>query len=305
MDGLVLCIGGATVDRLYRAADELVPGTSNPVVSSRAFGGVARNVAETLARLGTPVALVSVVGADENGRAIRDHLAVLGVDVGFLREIPGARTAEYVAVTGPSGDLAFGLADMAILDRLGPGTVEDARCATAALMVMDCNLPASTLREFLARRRAGHGPPVAVDAVSVAKVMRLPKQLGGVDVLFLNLDEARAALGATLPAEDAVGALLARGARAVVLTRGPSGLLVADERGVEAMPAVPVGAVADVTGAGDALVGATAMGLARGEDLRVALRAGLAAAALALERPGGVRPDLGPALLAAGIKQMP
>lgn len=110
----VVCVGGATVDRTYRAQKVLRPGTSNPVTSARSFGGVARNVAESLARLGTRVAWVSAVGDDESGRFLLAHLAGIGIDVSHVRTVPGRATAEYVAVVEPSGELAIGLADMAV-----------------------------------------------------------------------------------------------------------------------------------------------------------------------------------------------
>ena len=62
----VICIGGAAVDRKYRAAERLIPETSNPARGVTAFGGVARNVAENLANLGVPVAIVSAVGDDHD-----------------------------------------------------------------------------------------------------------------------------------------------------------------------------------------------------------------------------------------------
>src|SRR5918993_2707283 len=108
----VLCIGGAAVDRKYRALDSIRPGTSNPVRSERSFGGVARNVAENLARLGVATALVSLVGDDGAGRAIRAHLGRAGVDTRFVAVADGQATAEYLAVLPPSGELAFGLAEM-------------------------------------------------------------------------------------------------------------------------------------------------------------------------------------------------
>ena len=85
----VVCVGGATVDRIYRAQDALRSGTSNPVTSRRGFGGVARNVAESLARLGAKVDLISAVGDDGNGRAMTAHLAELGVNVGHVQVVPG------------------------------------------------------------------------------------------------------------------------------------------------------------------------------------------------------------------------
>ncbi len=66
----VVCVGGATLDRKYCAPEPIVPHTSNPVAGYRAFGGVARNVAENLACLTADVSLVSMVGDDEAGHAL-------------------------------------------------------------------------------------------------------------------------------------------------------------------------------------------------------------------------------------------
>ena len=299
----VVCVGGATVDRTYRAQYALRSGTSNPVASRRSFGGVARNVAESLARLGAEVDLISAVGDDDNGRALVAHLAGLGVDVGHVQVVPGRATAEYVAVLEPTGELAFGLADMAVFEALTPDMLAFAWGAIEAgtLVFADCNLPAETLASLMARRRAGSLPTLAVDAVSALKVVRLPADLTGLDLLFLNEDEAFALLRQASIAEDAAADLRARGAASVVLTRGARSVLVANEHGVTLLPTVPVSAVSDVTGAGDALIAAALQRLAGGQDLLSAVRAGLVAAALTLERPGGVRPDLSPALLESAM----
>ena len=302
-----MCVGGATVDRTYRAQDVLRPGTSNPVTSRRSCGGVARNVAESLARLGAKVTLISAVGDDENGRAVTAHLAELGVNVSHVEVVPGRSTAEYVAVIEPTGELAFGLADMAVFEALTPDTLASARGAIEAgtLVFADCNLPAETLASLVVQRRAGTMPLLAVDAVSAPKAVRLPADLAGLDLLFLNETEALALLGRALLAEAAVAALRARGAVSVVLTRGAHSVLVANENGVTLLPTVPVAAVSDVTGAGDALVAATLRNLACGQDLISAVSAGLVAAALTLERPGGVRPDLSPALIESAMQRAP
>ncbi len=61
----VLVIGGAGVDIVGRLKSELHPATSNPALIRYSFGGVARNVAENLARLGQSVTLLTVVGEDD------------------------------------------------------------------------------------------------------------------------------------------------------------------------------------------------------------------------------------------------
>ncbi len=53
-----LCIGGAAVDRSFRLVGPAVLGTSNIASSDSGLGGVARNVAESLARLGARTALL-------------------------------------------------------------------------------------------------------------------------------------------------------------------------------------------------------------------------------------------------------
>lgn len=298
----VVCIGGATVDRKYRARRPLIAGTSNPVDGARAFGGVARNVAENLARLGVETSLVSMLGEDEAGEAVIRHLKDLGVDGARLARTRERPTAEYVAVLAADGTLALGLADMAILDLLTPEHIERAwsHLAAADWVFADCNLSADVLSHLISRRR-GARFRLAVDAVSMPKVARLPQDLPGVDLLFLNLDEARALLGEqTAGCGEAAGALVARGAGSVVLTQGVDGVLLATADGHGVIPAAPARSI-DVTGAGDALIAGTLARLVAGSALAEALKAGVLVAALTTESEFSVHPDLSPHMLEAAL----
>jgi pseudouridine kinase len=300
----VVCIGGATIDRKYRAAGPVRPGTSNPMTGSRRFGGVARNVAENLARLGTRVSLVSRIGEGPEGRAILDHLAQAGVDAALVDIVPGERTAEYVAVLDGASDLVVGIADMAVFDGFGPDAVARAGAAmdAAAWVFADCNLPAATLADLLARRRAG-AFRLAVDTVSTPKAVRLPRDLSGIDLIVLNRDEAAAWLGNEgVDAAGAVAGLRAAGAAAVVLTQGAAGVLVGAPAGLATVPAAAADPV-DVTGAGDALIAGTIHRLIAGDPLTAAVRAGTVLAALTIETDHSVRPDLSAALLDDRIRR--
>ncbi len=298
----ILCIGAAAVDRKYRALAPLRADTSNPVASGRAAGGVARNVAENLARLGVRTGLVSLVGDDANGRWLRETLQAAGLDVAGLRTAPGLATAEYVAVLHPDGSLAYGLADMAIFDAITPEALDAAPgLRHAAWIFADCNLPAAVLRHLLCR--PAKSVRLAVDAVSVAKVARLPRDLAGIDLLFLNEAEAEAILGAAFAPDGAALRLRARGAKAVVLTRGAAGLVTADAGGAASVPA-QAGRVVDVTGAGDAMIAAILHRLLAGAPLPDAARWGAAAASLTIASKATVRPDLSPSLLARAMQML-
>ncbi|WP_158220885.1 PfkB family carbohydrate kinase [Kineosporia sp. R_H_3] len=303
--GRVVCVGGAVVDRLLHLLAPAVAGTSNPARAAASYGGVARNVAENLARLGADVALVACVGDDAAAPGLLAHAAAAGVDVAGVRRVHGATTAEYVAVLAPSGDLEIGVAAMDVLTQVTPDDVAAAlsRGPAVSWVFLDCNLTADALAGSIAVCRAA-GARVAVDAVSTAKAVRLPADLRGVDVLFCNVDEAQAlaaATGAVLTVgpEDGgwetelAAAPQRRGAAAVVLTRGPRGPLVVTATEFASMNVVPADAV-DVTGAGDALVAGTLAGLLAGQDLTRAVAVGARVAARTVTSEHTVVPDLTP-----------
>lgn len=263
-----LCLGGAVIDRKLSAHEPVRAGTSNPARGSLNFGGVARNVTENLARLGGQVSFVSCVGDDPSGHALLAHLRALGVDTGGVRVIQGAATAEYIAILEPDGALHVAAADMAVLDNIyGPLVSETlAQAGDADWMFADCNAPADVLAGIVRHARET-GLRLAVDVISIPKARRLPADLGGIGCLFLNLDEARAVLGDVSGQADVMAEqLVRRGASQVVLTLGASGALLRDGAASLHLPAESAHVV-DVTGAGDAMIAGTLLGLGRGLGL--------------------------------------
>lgn len=296
-----VCIGGACVDRKYLACSTLVPGTSNPAQTGRTFGGVARNVAENLARLSVPVALFSVVGDDETGSALLQHAARCGIDTRHVVRAAGLRTSEYAAVLQPDGELFLGVSDMSAAERIavediagGWSSIED-----AGWLFVDCNVSAAVLRYCIERAR-GSAVRLAIDAVSESKVRRLPADLRGVDLLILNDGEAAAFLGEisdARPARERARALQERGAACAIVTLGSRGSVAAAQE-ITDLPAFPA-RCADATGAGDAFIAGTMYGLIAGHAFTDAARLGAACAALTLESRESVRSDLSAHLLEA------
>jgi pseudouridine kinase len=300
----LVCIGGAVSDRKYRALGGVEMATSNPVESFHSHGGVARNVAENLALLGERPGFVSVVGGDQTGQMLLDHLRSRGVDVSRVISAPGHTTAEYVAILNRQGDLVLGIADMGIFDLLTPETLSRiwSHFAGASWIFADTNLPGETLVSLM-QRQGGGRYKLAIDAVSTVKARKLPQDLTGIDLLFLNADEAAAVLSqpraTTLTgAQGAARALCARGAARVQLSMGAAGLVVAGVEGDAMIPAVPA-TVVDITGAGDAVVAGTLHAMMAGEDLPTASVTGSLVGALTIETLGTVRADLSPSLVAA------
>lgn len=285
------------IDRKYHLVETLRAETSNPASSERSHGGVARNVAETLARLDISTSLISAVGDDEGGRGLTDALRSLGVDVGATVVSPTHNTAEYVALLQPDKSLAFGIADMGIFETLSIEKLErDLPLLISADWVFaDCNLPQATLRALIAGAKAA-GFKLAIDAVSVPKVTRLPDDLAGVETLFVNLDEAAGYLGSPGSPEILIRRLAACGAASVVLTMGENGLLVLEEGATHHWPAIAT-TILDVTGAGDSLIAGSLYGLLHGRSVTEASSLGNQVAKLTLETKDSVRQDLTPDML--------
>jgi pseudouridine kinase len=283
-----VCIGGACIDRKYSCIEPALPGTSNPARAVRSFGGVARNVAENLARFGVPVSLLTVAGNDENGRALVQHARDCGIDTSLVDFDADAPTSEYAALVNPNGDLLFGVADMRAIESLSASHVDRhwASIERASWLFLDCNVSADVLASCIERCRTAR-VRLAIDAVSEVKVRRLPARLDGVSLLFLNEGEAVSYVGAA-PAN--ASRVRQRGAAAVVMTRGAAGIVLAADTEIEI--AAASARCIDPTGAGDALIAAALHRMLQGDDLSQAVRAGVIAAARTVESPESVRPDL-------------
>jgi pseudouridine kinase len=283
-DGLVVVIGGCNVDIAGRAAAPARPGDSTPGSVRQSAGGVARNIAENLARLGHPVRLVSAIGRDAAGRWLRAQTAAAGVDVRGCAAIDGAATAQYLSLHGPDGTLLQAVNDMAVLDALTPGRLarERRHLQAAAAIVVDANLRADTLAWLLAQDLAA---PVFADAVSAAKAPRLRPWLQRLHTLKLNRAEAQAlgapALRSAAARRRFVAGLHGTGTGRVALSLGEGGLLLADADLQMERPAWPM-AARNATGAGDALMAGLVHAALAGWPLERAADFALGCAALTL-----------------------
>lgn len=297
----VVVIGGANMDLHAQASSDLVPGSSNPGSAQLSPGGVGRNVAEVIARLGTPCDLISAVGDDPLGAEVVAHTADAGVDVTHVRHRE-MRTGTYAAILAPGGELVMAVADMAATELVSPLAVEAAAALIrgASLLVLDGNLLAATV-EYAIELAVAAQVRVVLDPVSVPKSERLrPVLRAGIDLITPNRAELAALAGMPTRTEDqveaAVEALLTRGVGAVWVRLGRDGSLLVGPSGGWRLPSPAADAV-DVTGAGDAMLGAFCHALLRGDSQPGAARYGHAAAALTVASRSTVRTDLSDELI--------
>jgi pseudouridine kinase len=282
----ILCIGGAAIDRFYETAGAPRIGTSNPARGWLSDGGVARNAAEVLVRLGAKPVLASMVGADDAGAGLKMRIEACHIDTALMVVNRQRRTAEYVGVFH-RGELFAAFADMDIFDDM-----DERFCKTPleaagniAGVFADCNLAADALTTLRTHCRKAH-LALAIDAVSLTKSQRLGNDLGGIRLLCLNRDEATALAGTDRP-DEALPALRRRGAQAVIVGEDRHGVRAGDETGIFTLT-MPQTEVANVSGAGDALAAGAFLGCLERASLRQAVEFGMACAQAALSSPRSI-----------------
>ncbi len=297
----ITCMGGAHVDCKMQSKGTLQFGTSNPAVVTESHGGVARNIAENLGRMGLFPNLITMVGQNESGDAILTHCSAVGVDTSQSIRLEHHNTGTYTALLDASGEMVVALADMEIYDAFSRGRI-DVRwhvLKASDLVVVDTNLPAESLDHLIQRCR-DENVRLCVIPVSSPKALRLPNDLEGVAILIANMDEVSTLTNQPVTDLSSVWEagrhLMDRGCREVVVTMGQKGSAYMDGAGRGFVSAPDVN-VKDVTGAGDAFAAGVIYGINEGGSLQSACQLGMRLSGVTLATKDTVSQDIRPDLI--------
>jgi len=292
----VVVVGLACLDIKGHVLGRIQPRTSTSGEVRIAVGGVARNIAENLARLGTHTALVAVVARDAFGHQVVKHTSSAGVDVSQVLFAREQRTASYMALLDDEGNLAAAVDDTAIISELTPRYVYDRRrlFRSARMVVVDANTPVDTA-ETVIRLAQKYNVQLCLDPVSVDLAPRYRDHLEYFHLLAAGAMEAAALTGKSITsrrsAADAARHLVSAGVEVVIINLGRDGVIYATTEYNGYVPAVRC-QVVDQTGAADALTAAVIYGLVNAIPLDEAVWLGVSAAALTLQSMETVRSDL-------------
>ena len=290
----VAIIGGANMDICGAPSGELRMQDSNPGTVSSSPGGVARNIAENLARLGADCRLIAAVGADPHGDLLLEQGQAAGIDMRYMLQLDAAQTSTYVSVLDKSGDMLVAINDMSIVDELEPGHLQthEQMLRQASLIVADTNLCDETLA-YLGGTFVEQ--PLFVDTVSTAKATRIQPFLDTVHTLKASRIEAGELCGIRSPANRQLPEMARwfheRGVDRVFITLGTDGVFYGDgnDQGREHAARTPT-AVANAGGAGDAFVAGIAHAWLNQWPLVKSVRFAMSAANLALSHRSTINP---------------
>ncbi|KAM6211891.1 uncharacterized protein WM294_004677 [Sarcoramphus papa] len=325
-------IGGINVDFIAKAQNPVIlgGGQTNAGRVRRTFGGVGRNLADCLSRLGQTPLFLSAVGKDEHSESILHYCHHM--DMSAVLQLEGKSTATYCAVVTSAGELSVGLGDMDIHHQITEQYVSQFKenLCQAPLVCIDGNVPLSTI-QYVCQLAREHQLAVCYEPTDENKASKpfFSDSWKALTYISPNLQELRAinrTLGNPLPAElpsrleDVVQTTmaLARPLLAhlccVVVTLGAHGILLCGKSlggsislcpGAQTAaaslcathyPAIPISReeIVKVSGAGDSLMAGILAGMLAKHDTDTCVRMGLLAASLSLRSYEPISPEISP-----------
>lgn len=236
--------------------------------------GGAGNVAHNARALGARVELVGLVGSDPSGERLRDGLERLKIGcTGLIVDAQRPTTTKQRIVTTRNQQVARVdyETDVEAAGPIEERLIEEVvrRLPQAAAIVVSDYLKGAVTRrllEYIVLRARERSIPVLVDP----KIPHI-EYYAGATIVTPNNHEAEVATHLLIRTEDDIrraGLVFMERAKceSVLITRGEHGMNLVDRAGATHFPAV-AREVADVTGAGDTVIAALAMGLAAGGEI--------------------------------------
>lgn len=256
-DKYVVVVGASNIDIGGTPTNPLIPADSNPGDISITYGGVGRNIAHNLSKLGVNVKLITVIGGDVLGSDMLKHCESLGMDVSRVLKIPEKNSSMYLYINNDKGDMEMAIDQMNIVSEITPSYLDSVSDVIkgAEAVVADANIS----EEAFVHLKTICTSPVYVDPVSTALAVRVKPWLEGIDTLKPNRLEAEYLTGMTIHTEAdyraAAQALIGMGVRRVFMSMGKEGMMAADKNNIYIVGEYPTEVVC-TTGAGDSATAA-------------------------------------------------
>ncbi|VFQ65819.1 unnamed protein product [Cuscuta campestris] len=242
-------IGGMVLDINCSPAVPANPGTTTPGKIIYTLGGVARNIAECMSKLGAKPNLISAVGVDMAGNLLLEHWKSAGLSIEGIRRHHIIETATVCHIYDSKGEVAAGVANVEAVEKFLTTTwIHNFKYSilSAPVLLLDANLNPSVLQASC-RIAAEGNTPVWFEPVSVLKSRRIasivnyitfasPNEdeliamgnaVSGADV-FHPLEKSNGCLKLSLEAmfqrlKPAISVLLDKGVKVLIVTIGSNG----------------------------------------------------------------------------------
>ncbi|HCO92376.1 MAG TPA: ribokinase [Phycisphaerales bacterium] len=265
----IAVVGSSNMDLVVKS--KMIPAIGETILGGDFImvpGGKGANQAVAAAKLGAEVFFIAKLGNDIFAEQSLDNFEKETVNTKHVVQTSKAPSGVALIMVDDEGNNLIVVAPGANQTLL-PADVKRAESdiASCGAVVAQLEVPLETV-EFAAGLANNAGVPFILDPAPARELG--PELLRMVDVLTPNETEAQILTGIEVTDEESARAasrnLLKRDIKAVILTLGSKGFLLADNEETRYISAQKVDAV-DSTAAGDAFTGSLAVGIAENKAL--------------------------------------
>ncbi len=289
----VSIIGGANIDITGTPYYNLNPNDSNPGKINMSLGGVARNIAENLSRLGVSIEFITVLGNDSYSREIQNSCKELNISLEYSQIMPNERTSTYLCITNKSGEMQVAISDMDIYKYITPDYLEKKLNIIngGSACIVDTNIPQESLEYLMDNSKV----PIFLDTVSTKKTEKIKDSIHNIHTLKPNIIEAEILSSmkiiTTEDLEKATDIILKKGIQRLFVSLGAKGVYYTDGTIKGSILSIPT-EILNTTGAGDSYIAAVVWAYLKGFDLEKSAKAGLAASYICVRSNQTVSKDM-------------
>lgn len=295
----LIVLGGANIDIVGFTDVPLVLKDSNQGYLKISMGGVGRNIAENLVRLGLNTKLITVIGDDNHGLQLKSHSQQIGLDVLdslFLKNQP---TSVHLAIMDEHNDMALGLSAMSVYDQFNVSFIKKKHqiLQKATCIVLDTNMPKSVL-DYVATNYSHQ--KLFLDAVAGSKALRAKDILEHLYLLKVNRLEAEILSGLKINKPNDILKLAdffhQKGVKNICITLGSDGAFYSNtimNGYIEPQKTT----IINTNGAGDAFMSGIIFSDLQGKNIKESAEFGMICAAVTLSHQDNVHPNLQEELL--------
>jgi len=248
----ILIIGAQNTDIFSKTDNDLIIGDSNPSKINISFGGVGRNIAVNLSRLGHDIHFLSVFGDDVFSQSAGQNLKEIGIDIGHSLFLKNQNNSIFLGIMNKENNLHLGLSDMAIIEHLNPEFFKTKKDYIEGfdMLVIDNNLCAKAIEYLLHQYES---KTIIMDAVSAQKAPKLLPYLHQISLLKVNQLELHELSNAS-SIEEQLNDLHDRGAQSILLTQQDKEAILSRKENRISQTPQKVDSILNSSGAGDAFL---------------------------------------------------
>lgn len=292
----ILVLGASIVDIFGFCGRSYAQRDSIPGHIKISFGGVCRNIAENLARVGVNTQFISTLGDDENGKSILEHSRKLGYNMENSLFLEGESTPTYLAILNHQGEMESAVVDMESLNKMDEAFVDGKHevFENAEYTIVDSDNPA--LLEYILKKYQGKSKFI-LDPVSAKKAKKIRHLVKYFHTIKPNRFETEALCGFKIETNDdlrkAGRFFIEQGVKNVFISLDADGIYYITSEGEEGTLACcePID-VKNVTGAGDSFVAGIGYGYMNNLNIKDTLRYSVAMSIITITHEETINPKM-------------